>query len=583
MNKIRFHVTSSRFFTLGLNLNNRPDGSGWKGINNSSGQFLTLSGLPDADRSRLYWKTCQRPKVLTAFLERTKKFIKLNFLTSNLSGLDSLLLNYRNNLPSERLFKLSLFRTFKRIPFLLIALFLFLMASTVQAQDSLSVYMELAAKNNPGVKAAFNQYLAALEKVPQVGSLPDPQGAIEFFLKPMELINGNQVGNISVMQMFPWFGTLKLTKDEASLMAKAQFELFQENKAGLFYNVKTSWYQMVKYKQGIKLIDQNIVLLESLEKLTLVKFQSPSGSSSGSPSGSGMQVTPSATGNTGGMGGMNKQQAGSNQPQLGSNMSSASSGGMGSKPTGLADVLRVKMEILDQKNQLSLLKDQLKTEEANFNSLLNRDQNIEIDVPDSLEMETISVSNLAVADSILSNNPMLAMFDAEGQSYSAMAEKARKMGLPMIGVGLNYMVIQKQAGNMSMMNGKDMVMPMLNFTIPIYRKKYTAMQNEAKYLHESTLQKSDEMKNMLLVQHRQLVQNFNDATRRVELYREQSDLANRTANLLLAGFTSEGTDFEEILRVQYKVLEYGLKHIDAVADYNTAVANAEKLMNTVKY
>jgi hypothetical protein len=36
---------------------------------------------------------------------------------------------------------------------------------------------------------------------------------------------------------------------------------------------------------------------------------------------------------------------------------------------------------------------------------------------------------------------MLAMFDAEGQSYSAMAEKARKMGLPMIGVGLNYMVI----------------------------------------------------------------------------------------------------------------------------------------------
>ena len=70
---------------------------------------------------------------------------------------------------------------------------------------------------------------------------------------------------------------------------------------------------------------------------------------------------------------------------------------------------------------------------------------------------------------------------------------------------------------------------------------------------------------------------------KIKWYEEQSDLANRTANLLLAGFTSTGTDFEEILRIQYKVLEYGLKHIEAVADYNTAVAKAEKLMNTVNY
>ena len=477
----------------------------------------------------------------------------------------------------------------KRINTYIILAFLLLIQpqGIAQTPDNLVLdnYLEMAAKNNPGVKAAFSEYLAALEKVPQVGSLPDPQGSLDFFLKPMELVTGNQVGNISVMQMFPWFGTLKLAKDEASLMAKAQFSLFQESKAGLFSNVKTSWYQLARYKRGITLINQNIALLESLEKLALVKFQSPGGSSSGgsSSAGSSMQGTPSASGNGGGMGGMNNQPAASGQSQQGSNMSSASSGGMGSKPAGLANVLQVRMEILDQKNQLLLLKDLLKTEEANFNSLLSRDQNIQIDVPDSLKMETLSVSALAVADSILSNNPMLAMLDAEGKSYSAMADKARKMGLPMLGVGLNYMLIQQQAGNQSMMNGKDMVMPMLNFTIPIYRKKYTAMQKEARYLQESTILKSDEMKNMLLLEYRQLVQNYSDAERRVELYKEQSDLANRTANLLLAGFTSTGTDFEEILRIQYKVLEYGLKHIEAVADYNTAVAKAEKLMNTVNY
>lgn len=246
MNKIKFpaleagrQVSGFRFFTLkGLNLNNRP-----KGIARESTTLLNIKWTQG----------------------------------STLSGLVSLLLIFRGFHP--RLFKLSPFRTFRMTQFSSIALFILLLSGTVHAQDSLSVYLELAGKNNPGVKAAFSQYLAALEKVPQVGSLPDPQGSFDFFLKPMELLNGNQVGSISVMQMFPWFGTLKLAKDEASLMAKAQFSLFQESKAALFYNVKTSWYQLAKYKRGILLINQNIALLESIEKLALVKFQSPTGSS----------------------------------------------------------------------------------------------------------------------------------------------------------------------------------------------------------------------------------------------------------------------------------------------------------------
>lgn len=471
-------------------------------------------------------------------------------------------------------FKISGFR------FQLTATMLFLLFSFfVHAQDSLPVYLETAAKNNPGVKATFSQYLAAMEKVPQVGALPDPQGAMGFFLKPMELMNGNQIGNISVMQMFPWFGTLQLAKDEASLMAQAQFAIFQESKAELFFNVKASWYRLAKYNYEIKLIKQNIELLEALEKLTLVKFQSPSGGSSGT-SGSGMSENPNTSGNSGGMDGMNNQAAVSAQAKSAPSMPS---GGMSSKPTGLADVLRIRMEILDQKNQLALVMDQLKTETASFNSLLNRDQNLEIEIPDSLKMETLSVPALSAADSILQNNPMLAMLDAEKQSYSVMEEKSRKMGLPMLGLGLNYMLIQKQTGNPSMMNGNDMIMPMVNFSIPIYRKKYAAMQKEAKYLQEASEQKSADMKNMLIVQYRQLTQDFTDAERRIELYKEQLELATKTSSLLLSAFTSTGGDFEEILRIQYKVLEYGLKHIEAVAEYNTAVARVEKLMNSVNY
>src|SRR5665648_319117 len=111
---------------------------------------------------------------------------------------------------------------------------------TFYAQDSLSYYLEQAALNNPGVKARYLEYSAALEKVPQASSLPDPEMQLGYFIKPMQLPGGNQVADVRLMQMFPWFGTLKASKDEASKMALAKFENFRDAKNELYFNVKSS-------------------------------------------------------------------------------------------------------------------------------------------------------------------------------------------------------------------------------------------------------------------------------------------------------------------------------------------------------
>ena len=73
-------------------------------------------------------------------------------------------------------------------------------------------YLEIAAKNNPTVLQRFSEYQAALQKIPQVGSLPDPELSAGVFLSPMELVSGNQVADLRLMQMFPWFGVLKICK-----------------------------------------------------------------------------------------------------------------------------------------------------------------------------------------------------------------------------------------------------------------------------------------------------------------------------------------------------------------------------------
>ena len=74
------------------------------------------------------------------------------------------------------------------------------------------------------------------------------------------------------------------------------------------------------------------------------------------------------------------------------------------------------------------------------------------------------------------------MLTYEQQSLDARKKMVTRMGYPMIGLGVNYSVISKRRCQPHRMNGKDMIMPMATVTLPIYRKKYNAMKNEADLL-----------------------------------------------------------------------------------------------------
>ena len=145
-------------------------------------------------------------------------------------------------------------------------------------------YLEIAAKNNPAVLQKFSEYQAALQKIPQVGSLPDPELSAGVFLSPMELVSGNQVADIRLMQMFPWFGVLRYAKDEMSLMANAKFEFFRDAKLQVFYDVQRTWYELYKVQKDISISEKNIEILKSIERLALVRFKSASLENSGTSS-----------------------------------------------------------------------------------------------------------------------------------------------------------------------------------------------------------------------------------------------------------------------------------------------------------
>ena len=95
---------------------------------------------------------------------------------------------------------------------------------------------------------------------------------------------------------------------------------------------------------------------------------------------------------------------------------------------------------------------------------------------------------------------MLGMITEEGLSYKAKGEMDRKMGYPMFGIGVQYMLNKKTDEamlSMGDMNGKDMIMPMVSVSIPLYRNRYKAQQRESKLWWQASRERYDNTRNTL--------------------------------------------------------------------------------------
>lgn len=475
-----------------------------------------------------------------------------------------------------------------------IALLLGFLPAFSQQADSLSWYLEIAARNNPLVNSNFALYKASLEKIPQAGAYEDPELDIGIFVKPMETLSGKQIADFTLMQMFPWFGTRKAARNEATEMSRMAYEQFREARNNLFYEVKSQWYQLCNLNEQYKNTQANLALLEQLEKLALNRYSAPSANAPASTVTpiTGNAVTPPASNgssmdNMGGMG-SGTQAAPQGSPAGNSSMQEMASGPMGSSMgTGsssgtMSDVLRIQIEKAELQNNLELIVSNRTAAEARFNALLNRRQDMRVAVPDSLRQLHFLIDDQAMTDSIIIANPMLSMLEAEANAYRAKAEMDKKMSYPMFGIGLQYSLVGKSNNSMVMdnMNGMDMVMPMFKISIPIFRKKYQAQQKESRHYRQASELKYENTLNQLQSEYQTVKQQLADASRKIALYQKQQELSLSTWQLIVREFSAGTTSLTDVIQVERQLLDYRLKKSEAIAEYNTRIAGIEKLVAT---
>lgn len=371
-------------------------------------------------------------------------------------------------------------------------------------------YYQIAAENNPGLKAKYAAYEGALQRIPQARSLADPTFSFGYFISPVE---SAQRAQFSLTQMFPWFGSLKAQGDVAALAAEAQFQEFLDARNALYFRVAQAWYPLYELQKHRLLEQENMRLLASFKATALQKFEN----------------------------------------------------GMGS----MVDVIRVDLLLNEARTQLEVLDKQEASLTSRFNTLLNRSHDAAIVVADSLAAGTLLTDYRK--DSLLVNHPRMAALDLKLKSAEAAEKVALKQGLPKIGVGLDYMLMDERSDMVSEDNGKDVLMPMVTVTIPIFRKKYRAARQEARFMQEGAALEQEALANELTAAYHRATFELQQQADLVALYAQQSAATRQAMNLLLSAYGNSGKDFEEVLRIQQQMLKYERLKATALSQYFIAL------------
>ncbi|MFO8022241.1 MAG: TolC family protein [Perlabentimonas sp.] len=397
----------------------------------------------------------------------------------------------------------------------IIIILLFAISNTGQSQN-LDDYFMVAAENNPGLQAKYKDFEAALEKIPQVSSLTDPSLSFGYFISPVETRVGPQRARFSLTQMFPWFGTLKAQGDAATLMAEAKYQTFIDTRNKLRYRVAGAYYALYELEKLKQIEGENIEILQSYMAIANRKFKN----------------------------------------------------GIGS----MTDLLRVEMMLNDAKTNLSILKEREKPLSVTFNKLLNREIGEEIIITDSL---TADLPESFQKETVFNNNPILKELDLMVEASKVSENAAKKQGLPKIGVGLDYVIVGERTDMSLTDNGKDVIMPMVTVSIPIFRGKYKSNVKEAQIQQESYSLKRQDVANTLEADYEMATFEVKQQLEFLSLYEQQVQASEKSLTLQFTAYGNSGKDFEELLRMQQQLLKYRKLKATALKKYHVSLAKID--------
>jgi cobalt-zinc-cadmium efflux system outer membrane protein len=397
-------------------------------------------------------------------------------------------------------------RVLKKVSILIFS-FSFLAFHLANGQ-SLQDYLKIAEKSNPEIQKFELQYKIVSEKINEVHTLPNTEIGVGYFVSEPETRTGAQRFKLSAKQMIPWFGSITARENYLSSLADAKYEDVVIAKRKLMASVSQSYYNLYAIQRKQEVLKKNINLLETYVTLALTAVEV----------GKASAVT----------------------------------------------VLKLQMRQNELEQLRQVLEQQYLAEQTAFNKLLNRAKDVLVQVVTvlsiPLESELINSESLVL-------HPELTKYDKLYQSVTQSELLNQKESNPMLGFGLDYIAVSKRPNMNFEDNGKDIIMPMLSISIPIFNKKFTSKskQNQLKQ-QEITFQKQERLNTLETVLER-AIKNRISAKIKYNTQAKNIQQAKNAEQLLIRSYETGIIDFNDVLDIQELQLKFQINQIESLKTY----------------
>ncbi|KAB1068991.1 TolC family protein [Tamlana haliotis] len=392
----------------------------------------------------------------------------------------------------------------KRLIYTLLGLFIF---SISNAQE-LETLVNEALNNNPEIQKFELQYSIASEKVNEVNTIPNTEFGVGYFVSEPETRTGAQRFKLSAKQMIPWFGSITSRENYVNALADAKFEDIVIAKRKLMASVSQSYYNLYANKAKQEVLQENIKLLETYETLALTAVE------------------------------VGKASA--------------------------VDVLRLQMRQNEMKQLKDVLHQQFLAEQTKFNKLLNRKSDVAVVVVDNLMLPS---EDFEMSTNNLELHPELLKYDKLYQSIEHSELLNQKESSPMIGFGLDYINVEPRPDMNFSDNGKDIVMPMVTLSIPIFNKKYKSQTKQNVLAQQELKTQKQERLNILETLLSKAINDRISAKISFETQTKNLKQAKDAEDILIKSYETGTIDFNDVLDIQELQLKFQMNQIESVKTY----------------
>lgn len=374
---------------------------------------------------------------------------------------------------------------------------------TLDSTSGLDDYLAYATAHNPALKAAHDEWRAAVAKSGYAGALMDPMFGYSYQVEQVETRVGPQEQRFSLRQSFPWPGTLGASRSVAERSADMAYQQFEARTLQLLYDIRIAYYELYSLGREIEITQANFDLLTFWEAVVRNRYRS--------------SLSPHP------------------------------------------DLMKVQVELAQLENKLISARAQAAPAVARLRSLLNLPDTTSLPLPSKISFSETALPTDSLIPLAEQTNPNLQAMTSAIRRAESGRTLASRSTRPEFSLGIEY-IRTGAAMNPSLTDsGKDPWMISVGVTLPIWFGNNRAKREEAEAAWKASQYSYADTRNALAATVAQVAFEHQDALRSVRLYRD--GLIPKAELVLEATYTAyqtDAADFLSLLDAQRQLFEFQL-------------------------